>query len=455
MAAGNEAAVQAVEIEAFSSSIADLIPQSDSFYGLANREFQKKQVSQSTVGGSTERPSLRVPFRAQGAAAIYQGTGDGDLLPQGSGSVYGSFTVSPVWHYAPGQATSLAVSATKTKDRGKIEYEATELQKCLESAMAGLNGVMFGDGSGLLTPIPTTSVIANAAGPGASITGQGLRAMAVTDNQVVQFFPSEGGSARGFATVNVTSPQTSSIYFVGQLTSTGGSLVNGSNLTSNVQPGDYIMLAGSTGAAPGSTQTSVLGTQAWNSSATTGSIAGYNRALYPTRISTPTINLNGGSVQASLSQRIEMILRRTGCSKEVNDSGWYLIPEDQAYAVAQTNYYNKQLAYHESNSAGSKGNVPDFSYKNAQDTYGGRRVMISEVQPSGRWDLILSKNWILAELFELRTHDYGGGQVTVPQPGNGSYYNAIQYTYEASFNLVNSAPLQGLTVLNASQPYIS
>jgi hypothetical protein len=432
-----------------------LIPQSDTFYGIINKEFQKIPVSNVTEGGATQRPSLRVPFRVQGAAAIQQGTGDGDLLPQGSGSVYGSFTVSPVWHYAAGQATSLAVAATKGKNRGKVEYQASELQKCLDSAMAGLEGVVFGDGSGLLSIIPTTSTIGNAAGPGASITGQGLRAMAVTDNQVVQFFPAEGGASRGFATVNVTSPQTSTIYFVGQLTSTGGVLISGSNLTSNVVAGDYIMLYGATGAAPGTTQTSVLGTQAWNSSATTGSIAGYNRALYPTRISTPTINLLGGAVQASLSQRIEMILRRTGISKDVQDSGWYLFPEDQAYAVAQTNYYNKQLAYHESTSAGSKGSVPDFSYKNAQDTFGGRKVKISTVQPTGRIDLILSKNWIIAELFELRLHDYGGGSTVVPQPGAGSYYNALQYTYEAAFNLVNSAPLQGLVVVNAQAPYIS
>jgi hypothetical protein len=455
MAVGTEAAVQAVEIETFTTSIPSLIPKSKTLYGIANAQFQKDPVSFSTTGGATNRPSFRVPFKVQSGSAISQGTGDGDFMGTGNASDYGSFTVSPVWHYSVCQITALAQAATNGKKKGIIEYKAEELKNSFDSTMSGIEGIMYSDGSGLLSPIPSSATI-NSQTTSSSITGQGLRAMAVTDNQVLQVFPSEGGASRGTITVLVTSPQTSAIYFTGSLVSTSGVLTNGTNLTSNVLPGDYLMINGSTGAAGSSTQTSVLGTQAWNNSATTGSLAGYSRSTYPTRVSTPAVNLNGGSIQASLSARLQAIVGRAlGDDNEVWESGFYLVPEDQKYAIAQSNYYNKELAYHESNSNGSKGSVPDMSYKMFQETYGGRAAKLSYVQPAGRLDLILAKNWHLAQLFELRTHDYGGGTTVVPVPGSSGYYNANQFSYEASFNLVNSAPVQGVVVTNASQPFIS
>ena len=78
MAIGTEAAVEAVEIEAFSTEIPSLIPMSKSLYSLAQDRFTKVPVSFQTTGGTTTRPSFRVPFRVQGGAFISQGTGNGD-----------------------------------------------------------------------------------------------------------------------------------------------------------------------------------------------------------------------------------------------------------------------------------------------------------------------------------------------------------------------------------------
>src|SRR5450631_2156661 len=98
MAAGVEAAVESVEIEAFSTEIPSLIPMSKTLYSLAQDKFTKVPVSFQTLGGSTSRPSFRVPFRVQGGAAIKQGTGDGDSLGFGNMSVWQDFVLSPVWH---------------------------------------------------------------------------------------------------------------------------------------------------------------------------------------------------------------------------------------------------------------------------------------------------------------------------------------------------------------------
>jgi hypothetical protein len=115
MAIGAEAAVEAVEIEAFATEIPSLIPLSKTLYSLAQERFQKVPVAFQTQGGATTRPSFRVPFRVQGGAAIAQGTGDGDSLGRGNASVWQDFVLSPVWHYAVNEITHLAQLATNGK----------------------------------------------------------------------------------------------------------------------------------------------------------------------------------------------------------------------------------------------------------------------------------------------------------------------------------------------------
>ena len=138
------------------------------------------------------------------------------------------------------------------------------------------------------------------------------------------------------------------------------------------------------------------------------------------------------------------------------DSGIYLIGEDQAYAIAQTNYYNKQIVLQQSSSAGSTGQVPDVSKKYFQGTYGGRDAHLSYVQPLGRLDLMLTNEWYIGELVPLQLYDYAGGNTVMPVPdpsGNG-WLTSSQFTYEISFNIACSAPKHQLYVYGASQPTI-
>jgi len=444
MAIGTEAAVESVEIEAFATEIPSLIPHSKTMYSLAKDRFTTVPVSFQTLGGSTTRPSFRVPFRVQGGSAIAQGTGNGDSLGRGNMSIWQDFTLSPVWHYAVNEQTHLAQLAVNGKKRGLVSLKAEELKNSLDSAMAGIEGIMYGDSSGAITQVPTTATVSSGSGSGnytSYITG--LRAMAFTDNQIVQFFPAEGGTARGTATVSVNDPASSTLFFSTVLPSTGGATA----------VGDYIMIAGSTGAL----NQGVYGTGAWINSATTGTIAGINRQTYPNRITSPSINLNGGSITASLSGRIEALLGRAmGGDNQTKDSGIYIIPEDQALAIAQTNYYNKQLVIQQSTSAGNTGNVPDMSKKYFQTTFGGRDAHLSYVQPTGRIDLMLTKEWYIGELVPLQLYDYGGGNTVMPVPdpnGNG-WLTSTQFAYEISFNIACSAPKHQLFTYGASSPTI-
>lgn len=444
MAIGVEAAVEGVELEAFSTEIPNLIPMSKSFYSLAQERFSKIPVSFQTSAGSVTRPSFRVPFRAQGGAYISQGTGNGTALGRGNMSIWDDFALSPIWHYAVNEMSHLAQLATNGKKRGLISLKAEELKNSLDSAMAGLEGIMYGDSSGAITQIPTSGSVSSGSGSGATTSFiTGVRAMAFTDNQVVEIYPSEGGASRGTATISYNDPVTSTLYFSTVLPSTGGATA----------VGDYIMINGSSGVIG----QGVYGTTAWNNSAATGTIAGINRATYPSRISTPSINLNGASITAALSQRIEALLGRAmGGDNDTKDSGIYLMGEDQAYAIAQTNYYNKQINIQQSSNAGNSGRVPDVSKKYFQGEYGGRQVHLSYVQPLGRVDMLLTKDWYIGELVPLQLYDFGGGNTVMPVPdpsGNG-WLTSNQFAYEASFNLACSAPRHQLYVTGASQPTI-
>ena len=450
MAAGVESAVESVEIEAFSTEIPSLIPMSKTLYSLAQDRFTKVPVSFQTYANGASRPSFRVPFRVQGGAAIQQGTGDGSALGMGNMSVWQDFSLSPVWNFSVNQMSHLSQLAVNGKKRGLISLKAEELKNSLDSTMAGLEGLMYGDGSGLITQIATTATV-NTTAPGSIV---GVRAMAFTDNQIVAFFASEGAATRGYATVLVNDPVTSTLYFVGGLVS--GSNTLGSNLSSTVVAGDYMMVYGANGSATAGN--GIIGTTGWINSATSGTIAGINRATYPSRISSPSINLNGGSVVASLSQRIEALLGRAmGGDNKTKDSGIYIFGEDQSLAVAQTNYYNKQITIQQSSNEGNTGKVPDVSKKYFQGTFGGRDVHLSYVQPVGRIDMLLTSEWYIGELCPLQLYDFGGGNTVMPVPAgtaSGGWLTATQFVYEASFNLACSAPRHQLFVYGASQPTI-
>jgi hypothetical protein len=381
-----------------------------------------------------------VPFRAQGGAFISQGTGDGNSLGRGNASVWQDFVLSPVWHYAVNEITHLAQLATSGKKRGLISLKADELKNSLDSAMAGVEGVMYGDGSGAITQVASTATVSSGSGTGNSTSFiTGVRAMAFTDNQVIQVFPAEGGTARGPATISINDAVTGTLFF-------------STALPAGTVAGDFLMIAGSSGAVG----TGVLGTTSWNNSATSGTQAGINRATFPSRISTPTVNLNGGAVVASLSQRLEALAGRAmGDSNQIKDSGMYLMGEDQRVAIAETTYYNKQINI-QRGEEGKGGNVPDVSKKYFDGTFGSHEVKCSYVQPLGRIDMLLTDEWYLGELVPLQMYDFGGGNTTMPVPdpaGNG-WLTSSQFAYEISFNMACSAPRHQIYVQNASQPVI-
>src|ERR1700674_5761731 len=92
-----EAAVEAIEIDAFATDIPDIIYEGDTFYALAKKRFTTIPISNITAAGGVTRPSFRVNMRVQSGASIAQGTGNGDFLGRGTGSQWAGMALSPVF----------------------------------------------------------------------------------------------------------------------------------------------------------------------------------------------------------------------------------------------------------------------------------------------------------------------------------------------------------------------
>src|ERR1700675_1680806 len=413
-----EAAVEAVELDAFAKEIPDLVFHGTTAYSLFKAEATKIPVSNQSNAGGTQRPSFRVPFRVQAGSAISQGTGNADSMGRGTGSQWASFALAPVYLFNVCEISWLAQASTDSRQKGLFAVKAQEMKNSLDSAMQGIEGLINSDGSGMIDQIPATAVIVRAGGSPAaqtaSITGVNV-AVAFTDQQVVQFY-SVGGvlrtGGRSSATISYSDGPSNTLFF-------------STALPSDVVVTDFIVVAGATYGAGNS----LLGIRAWDVNSNVGTIGGLNRNAYPGRLSTPTINLAGAAITPGIAQRAEVLLGRAlGPDADSIKSGVWYGPPEQAFAQSNL-MYNVQIA----NAQDIKGEKTlDMSKKFFADTFGGRKYHKSWTAIPSRMDLLVMDNWYIGELSPLELYDFGGGNVVAPVPDSaggaqGSYLTSHMF----------------------------
>lgn len=429
-----EAAVQAIELDAFAKDIPDLIYEGDTLYSLFKKKSTVIPISNISAAGGITRPSFRVPMRIQSGAPIAQGTGNGDSMGRGSGSQWQGMALSPVFFYSGCEITFLSRIATEGKKRGLFNVQAQELKNSLQIAQQGLEGLLQSDGSGTLDTIPSTATVT--IGPPGNIAGLNV-AVQFTDQQVVQVFPSVGGVARGSFTISYVDGVSNTIYSTGAL-------------PAGTTNGDFLMVAGCSGAAG----SSLMGLRAYQVNSNTGTLNGLARASFPGRLSTSTINLNGSSVSNSTPARIMTLIGRAlgGESEAIKDYVMYTGP-DQGAAI-QNLYYNVLIStqYGE----GSKERAPDGAKKYFPATWGGHDLTIGWNALPGRIDAFCPSTWYLGEMLPLELYDFGGGVTVAPIPDivNGGYLTSSIFYYVAALNLANSNMRAGCFVQNAAVPAI-
>jgi len=436
-----EAAVQAVEIDAFSKDIPNMMYDSDTLYRLMKEKATVIPVSNITGGGGVTRPSFRVNMRIQAGAAITQGTGNGDSLGRGTGSQWAGMALSPVFFYSGCEITYLARMATNGPKRseGGFKVQAQELKNSLTQAEQGLEGLMNSDGSGAFDQIPATATVNNNTGSGqstSSIVGMNV-AVQFADQQVVQVFSSIGGTNRGSFTISYVDGVSNTLYSAGAL-------------PAGTTTGDYLVINGGSGAAG----SSLMGLRAYQVNSNVGSLNGLPRASFPGRLSTPTINMNGQAVVQATETRISTLIGRAlGPESEALKDLIYYCGPDQAAAI-QNIYYT--INYF--NVPDAKGDVtPDITKRFFPKTWGGRDLHVSWNALPGRIDAFCPSTWYMGEMIPLELYDFGSGVTVAPivDINTGGYLTSNIFYYNACLNLVNSNVRSGCYLTSCAQPAIS
>ena len=439
MATLNEAAVESIELESVGKELALLWPTFQGLYNRFEKSAKKVNIANVTSAAGTTRSAWREAMIIQGGSAIQVGTGDGNGMGSGTGSQTAAFAMAPIFAWNVTQYTHLAEIATTGSERGVESLTKSEVKRSIKQFHNGIEGLFNGDGSGAFDQIPSTAVVSSSSGSGASTSYiQGVStAAAFVDQQVVSIFPSEGGTTRGTATISFVDVVGQTLWFSTALPSANGATA----------VGDYIMVQGSSGAVG----SSVLGIPYWNTNGNTGTKGGLSLSSYPSRLSTPVINLGGAQITPSVAQRAFVLLTRAlgDDSEELEKGIWYGRPEQVATIAAQ--WYSTLITQ---NKEGEGEGVFDRARAGVAKTFGERTFEYSNTAKPGRVDLLFPENWSLGVLEEVGLYDFGGGNTVMPvtdTSGNsGATYNfAKMFVYTWAGQLCNRACRHGLFITNA------
>lgn len=446
MAPVTELAYEAVELESFVDQIPDFQQRFNKLQNRLLKDGKKVPISNATSAGGVQRQPMRIPFRAQGGAAIQQFGADTasvvPMWPRGTGSTTDAFVAAPVRIINTCEISNLTQQATNGKDRGLVKVNKEEMKESLRSFENGIEGLLNGDGSGTIAAIPATATVSNNSGAGAQTSFiSGLSTVAgFSDQQVIQVLPAVGGSTRGTATISFVDPVAQTLWFSTVLPSTGGA----------TQTGDILVVLGATGAAG----SSIYGKNYWIANGSTGTIAGINKALYPGRISTPTINLNStGAITNAMAQRVEALISRArGDEYDENEKEFYYCNPSMGVSLSN-NYYNPGITHLD------KGGdtVDDTAKKYMQKTWGGREVVYSNTCDPTRMDRFKPSDWHVGELFATRLHEWTPGNTIAPTPAvtaGFTYFDSITFGYECGMQLVCADPKGQFYFQNSPVPAI-
>jgi len=439
-----EAATQAVELENWDKRIHDVVYKDKrSLYTLFKERAKTSPTAVTTARGGTGRPAFWIPTRVQSGAAIFQGTGNGDALNRGTGSNWVSGDLSPVFTAAGCEITYLAQVANQGNKRSLISLRAEELKNSLDSYMRGLDALFTGDGSGAVVQIPSTATINNntLASPNVSnIIGLGGQANQLQEQQIVQYFATEGGSARsGTATVSYVDGAADTVWF-------------STALPSGTAVGDYIVIQGASGALGSSVQ----GIYAYQVSSNTGNTpTNLPRATYPGQFSTPNIAVNG-ALTPNVYYRMKInIARALGLENEaISDFIFYGGLDMQ---LALNNLFQNLGIINFQDVKGDKS--MDITKKNMPDTFGGHEFFVSVTARQGRLDAFCPECWGIIETVEPSLYNFGDGVTNMPVPandgtGNTTYLTSNIFYYNSILNLYNGNYKAGVYSTGITIPQI-
>jgi len=306
--------------------------------------------------------------------------------------------------------------------------------------MRGVDAQFLSDSSGMLLQIPATATINNntLTAPNVSdIVGLGGQANQLQEQQVVQFFPTEGGVARtGTATVSYVDGAADTVYF-------------STALPAGTATGDFIMIQGSTGAVG----SGIAGIYTFQVNTNTGTVLNLSRANFPGQLSTPNINKAGAALNTTDGYKASILIRRgLGDDAKEEDSFEWICSPTEELSVAQL--YTNVL---QQNYVPPGDTALDMSKKHMPKTFNGRPLHVTVTARQGRMEAVSPETWGIIETVEPSLYDFGDGVTTMPIPdsGTGAYKTSSIFYYNAFLNLFASNLKSNVYISNLAVPSVT
>ena len=355
-----------------------------------------------------------------------------------SADTYDVLQIQPVAFIQAVALSSFAETFTDAKGKAVRDYAKEQMHSSLAQFKTGLESMTQGAGAGVLDVV----ISATDAGSGAKKSAVLIsNANNFADGQIVDVWSAVGGTFEGSFQVSTADALTKTLFSASDVaTLTGGAT---GDLTAH--PGWLLLAHGATGVAGDS----YLGIQYYQNNSNTGTLAGINRATYPGRLSTPTINLGGNPITPAVGRRAKQYIRTVlGDANPAAKSLMWYCGLDQQSAIEnlalQVAIVNQQDT--------SKKTPTDMVTKDSADMFVGEKVMTSVHATPGRLDLLALKNWgrttaKAPQLFET------GGQTVFPQYGTSGGISSVQFWYYITIQqLVNRNVRAGAYISDAEIP---
>jgi hypothetical protein len=435
---GTEAGVSSIEKEAVRTEIAKTFQTDDTLFARLKKDAKSMPIAYSIPGNSGERGAWRVPMAVQGNGNITQISGNFDDMGTGNMTQYTAQFLSGVTFVLGTQISYLTAAATDSKTKALIDTRSQEFANSLDYLKTGLSAQLEGSGAGDIDLLPATQTLTTG-GSGAqvsSISGW-ANPNRFQDGQTVQFFTAIGGSFVQAGQISFVDAVNNVIYFY-------------TNLTSLSTATAYaVMVNASSSSLVGAAGSSLAGLPAYLNSSTSGTLNGVNKANYPGRLSTPTVNLDGDLItvgQARLGlQKLRIALGSD--TPAVNDLFWY---SSYAQEAAIENLNLKVSIVNRQDVKGERG--PDMGYKNAPDTFMQHDLLISGTADSETIYGIVPKYFAFGITKEVDLYEVKG-QVVFPLYGaSGGLASGEIFYYIWTGNLCCANPRAGVVFSDCGKP---
>lgn len=372
MAAGNNTASEAAQIEAIRPELAELILLSSVFYGRI-----EDRTDLTPVGS---RPT-RVPMQAFSGGAFGTLNPDGADMGTGSGPQEVPGYLSPAYYIQASQYTALAEWATDSSAKAIQDYVALTHEQASETFGGYLDVLYQGDGSNTLDTIVSVG------------TGylQVNNANFFQSNQLVDIWTAVGGAFVATLQIQVENTNNNNIYMTTAIPGT-------------VTAGMVIMCHGASGQA----NTGIFGIKYYNVGTDVGNFMGIPRASYPGRFVAANINLGGASLTPGALRAVQLQIVLNMGSKVAAAQE----PVIHCNVDMQAQWENNTLMVQSSTIEQSKGDeATDLLKRKAMTTMGGREILLNPRATPGRIDLLDLKNWWRLTTKAPDLYDVGGQTV--------------------------------------------